>query len=123
MLFRSLGHKTEEENPWNIFKSKYNEGDVATVKVVGVTTFGAFAQVVPGVDGLIHISQIADQKIDSVANVLKVGEEIEVKIVGIDEENKKVSLSARALLPEAEAAEAVVEEATEEATEEVADAE
>ncbi len=98
----SLGHKTDDQNPWNIFKSQYNEGDVATVKVVGVTTFGAFAQVVPGVDGLIHISQIADKKIDSVANVLKVGDEIEVKIVGIDEENHKVSLSARALLPEAE---------------------
>ena len=113
----SLGHKTEEENPWNIFKSQYNEGDVATVKVVGVTTFGAFAQVVPGVDGLIHISQIADQKIDSVANVLKVGEEIEVKIVGIDDENKKVSLSARALLPQAEEAnEEVAEEAVAEET-------
>ena len=116
----SLGHKTEEENPWNIFKSKYSEGDVATVKVVGVTTFGAFAQVVPGVDGLIHISQIADQKIDSVANMLKVGEELEVKIVGIDEENKKVSLSARALLPVAE--ETVAEEVAEDTAEETAEA-
>ncbi len=96
----SLGHKTDDQNPWNIFKSKYQEGDVCEVKIVGVTTFGAFAQVVPGVDGLIHISQIADKKIDSVANVLKVGETLEVKIVGIDEENHKVSLSARALLPE-----------------------
>ncbi len=116
----SLGHKTDDENPWNIFKSKYQEGDVCEVKIVGVTTFGAFAQVVPGVDGLIHISQIADKKIDSVANVLKVGETIEVKIVGIDEEKKKVSLSARALLPEAEevAEEAAVEEtANEEAAE------
>ena len=113
----SLGHKTEEENPWNIFKSKYGEGDVATVKIVGVTTFGAFAQVVPGVDGLIHISQIADQKIDSVANMLKVGQELDVKIVGIDEENHKVSLSARALLPEAEVAEEVAEAPVEEAAE------
>ena len=119
----SLGHKTEEENPWNIFKSKYSEGDVATVKVVGVTTFGAFAQVVPGVDGLIHISQIADQKIDSVASMLKVGEELEVKIVGIDEENKKVSLSARALLPVSEEtpAEEVAESVAEETAEAVAE--
>ena len=119
----SLGHKTDDQNPWNIFKSKYNEGDTAEVKVVGVTTFGAFAQIVPGVDGLIHISQIADKKIDSVANVLKVGDVLEAKIVGIDEENHKVSLSSRALLPEAEetteepAAEEAVAEATEEAAE------
>ena len=115
----SLGHKTDDENPWNIFKSKYQEGDVCEVTIVGVTTFGAFAQVVPGVDGLIHISQIADQKIDSVANVLKVGQTLEVKIVGIDDEKKKVSLSARALLPETEesaeevATETVAEEAVE----------
>ena len=110
----SLGHKTDDQNPWTIFKSKYNEGDTAEVKIVGVTTFGAFAQIVDGVDGLIHISQIADQKIDSVANVLKVGDVIEAKIVAIDEENHKVSLSSRALLPETEeAAEAVAEEAAE----------
>ena len=109
----SLGHKTDDQNPWNIFKSQYNEGDTAEVKIVGVTTFGAFAQIVPGVDGLIHISQIADKKIDSVANVLKVGDVLEAKIVAIDEENQKVSLSSRALLPEAE--EVAQEEATEEA--------
>ena len=124
----SLGHKTDDQNPWNIFKSKYNEGDTAEVKVVGVTTFGAFAQIVPGVDGLIHISQIADKKIDSVANVLKVGDVLEAKIVGIDEENHKVSLSSRALLPEAEETqeeptteEAAAEEAVAEATEEAAE--
>ena len=104
----SLGYKTEETNPWNIFKSKYAEGDVAEVKVVGVTSFGAFAEVVAGIDGLIHISQIADRKIDSVANVLKAGDVVEAKIVGIDDENHKVSLSMRALLP-------VAEEAAEEA--------
>ncbi|MBQ8343967.1 MAG: 4-hydroxy-3-methylbut-2-enyl diphosphate reductase [Clostridia bacterium] len=111
----SLGHKTEEENPWNIFKSKYAVDDVAEVKIVGVTSFGAFAEVVPGVDGLIHISQIADKKIDSVANVLKVGDVVEAKIVGIDDDNKKVSLSIRVLLPAAEevAEEAVAEEAAE----------
>ena len=102
----SLGYKTEEENPWNIFKSKYGVDDVAEVKIVGVTSFGAFAEVVPGVDGLIHISQIADKKIDSVANVLKVGDVVEAKIVGIDEENHKVSLSIRVLLADAEEAEA-----------------
>ncbi len=118
----SLGHKTDDENPWNIFKSKYEEGSVASVKVVGVTTFGAFAEIVPGVDGLIHISQIADRKIDSVANVLKVGDVVDAQVTGIDDEKQKVSLSIRALLPEAEdAAEDVAEEANEEVVEEVAE--
>jgi 4-hydroxy-3-methylbut-2-enyl diphosphate reductase len=112
----SLGYKTEEENPWNIFKSKYAVDDVASVKVVGITTFGAFAEVVPGVDGLIHISQIANKKIDSVANVIKVGDVVDAKIVGIDDDKQKVSLSVRALLPEEEEApvEAVAEEAASE---------
>jgi 4-hydroxy-3-methylbut-2-enyl diphosphate reductase len=115
----SLGHKTDDENPWNIFKSKYEEGSIASVKVVGVTSFGAFAEIVPGVDGLIHISQIADRKIDSVANVLKVGDIVDAQVTGIDDEKQKVSLSIRALLPEAE--EEAIEEAAEEATEEVAE--
>ena len=114
----SLGHKTDDQNPWNIFKSKYEEGSVASVKIVGITSFGAFAEVVPGVDGLIHISQIADRKIDSVANVLKVGDVVDAQVTGIDDEKQKVSLSIRALLPEAEeVAEEVAEEATEEAAE------
>ena len=115
----SLGHKTEEENPWNIFKSQYNVGDVAKVKIVGVTTFGAFAQIVAGVDGLIHISQIADQKIDSVANMLKVGDEVDALIKEIDDEKQKVSLSMRALLP---VAEEVAEEVTETAKADVEEA-
>ena len=117
----SLGYKTEEENPWNIFKSKYAVGDVADVKIVGITSFGAFAEIVPGVDGLIHISQIADRKIDSVASVLKVGDVCEAKVIEIDDEKKKVSLSIRALLDAEESTEATEPaEATEavEATEE-----
>ena len=115
----SLGHKTDDQNPWTIFKNTYAEGSVASVKIVGVTTFGAFAEIVPGVDGLIHISQIADRKIDSVANVLKVGDVVDAQVTGIDDEKQKVSLSIRALLPEEEASEEVAEEAAEE----VADAE
>jgi len=122
----SLGHKTDDQNPWNIFKSKYEEGSVASVKVVGVTSFGAFAEIVPGVDGLIHISQIADRKIDSVANVLKVGDVVSALIKEIDDEKQKVSLSMRALLEdnndEAEAEAEVAEEVSEEApAEEVAE--
>ena len=79
--------------------------------------FGAFAQVIPGVDGLIHISQIAQQRIGNPAEVLKVGDEVNVKIIGIDEENQKVSLSIRALLEEAQAeAEAMPEDYADEAT-------
>ena len=104
----SLGYKTDDENPWNIFKSKYAVDDVCEVKVVGTTSFGAFAQIVPGVDGLIHISQIADQKIENVNDVIKVDDVVSAKIVGIDDEKQKVSLSIRALLP-------VAEEAAEEA--------
>ena len=119
----SLGYKTDDQNPWNIFKSQYSVGSVASVKIVGITSFGAFAEIVAGVDGLIHISQIADQKIDSVANVLKVGDVVDAQIMEIDDEKQKVSLSIRALLPKEEEAaeEAVAEEApvTEETAEEV----
>ena len=126
----SLGYKTDDENPWNIFKSTYAVGDVAQVKIVGITSFGAFAEIVAGVDGLIHISQIADKKIDSVANVLKVGDVVDAQIMEIDDEKQKVSLSMRALLPKEEAIEEVAEsmeetaevaEVAEEATEETAE--
>ena len=123
----SLGYKTDDTNPWNIFTNKYAVGDVATVKVVSLMPFGAFAQIVEGVDGLIHISQIAQQKIAKPADVLEVGQEVDVKITAIDEEKQKVSLSIRALLDEAQAeAEAMPEEYAEaEAAEEApaADAE
>jgi 4-hydroxy-3-methylbut-2-enyl diphosphate reductase len=117
----SLGYKTDDQNPWNIFKSQYAVGDVAQVKIVGITTFGAFAEIVAGVDGLIHISQIADKKIDSVANVLKVGDVVDALVKEIDDEKQKVSLSMRALLEtNEEATEEVAEEVAEEAVEEAA---
>ncbi|MBQ8403695.1 MAG: S1 RNA-binding domain-containing protein, partial [Clostridia bacterium] len=106
----SLGYKTEETNPWTIFTNKYAVGDVADVTVVSIMPFGAFAQILPGVDGLIHISQIANKKLGSPAEVLNKGDVVKAKILEIDTENKKVSLSVRALLNEEEAAPA--EEAT-----------
>ena len=110
----SLGYKTEDMNPWKIFTDKYQVGDVATVKIVNMMPFGAFAEIVPGVDGLIHISQIADRRISAPAEVLEKGQEVDAKIVGIDMEAQKVSLSIRALLEEAaenaEAEEAPAEE-------------
>ena len=97
----SLGYRRAEDNPFVIFTSQYAEGDVATAKIVGMTTFGAFAQILPGVDGLIHISQIANRRIDKPQDALKVGEEVQVKITGIDMESKRISLSIRALLEDA----------------------
>ncbi len=94
----SLGYKTDAMNPWNIFTSQYAEEDVAEVKIVSLMPFGAFAEIVPGVDGLIHISQIADRKITKPADVLEVGQVVSAKITAIDEENHKVSLSIRALI-------------------------
>ncbi len=107
----SLGYKKECDNPWYIFTSKYAVGDVATVKIVNMMPFGAFAEIVDGVDGLIHISQIAQEKIGKPADVLAIGQEVEAKIIAIDEDNHKVSLSIRALLDEAQAeAEAMPED-------------
>ena len=111
----SLGYKTAEMNPWNKFMTAYNVGDVVDAKIVKLMTFGAFAEIIPGVDGLIHISQIANKRIGKPEDVLSEGQEVQVKITEIDAENKRISLSIRALLePETEeAAEEVAEEATE----------
>ena len=110
----ALGYKKLEDNPWEIFKAKYAVDSVAEVEIANFTDFGAFAHIVPGVDGLIHISQIANKHVAKPADVLKIGEKVEAKITEIDEERKRVSLSIRALLP--------VEEAAEEAPAEEAEA-
>ena len=107
----SLGYKTEDTNPWNVFKSQYAVGDIASVKIVSMMPFGAFAEIVDGVDGLIHISQIAMQRIAKPADLLQIGQIVDARIVEIDDEKQKVSLSIRALLEEAAAAaEAMPEE-------------
>ncbi|MBR6902344.1 MAG: bifunctional 4-hydroxy-3-methylbut-2-enyl diphosphate reductase/30S ribosomal protein S1 [Clostridia bacterium] len=96
----SLGYKKAEDNPWTIFQNKYSVEDVVTVTVVSMTSYGAFARIIPGVDGLIHISQIANKRITKPQDELKIGQEVEAKITAIDLEKKRVSLSIRALLPE-----------------------
>ena len=98
----SLGVKDRTQNPWDVFMNTYKVGDVANVRIVKLMTFGAFAEVVPGVDGLIHISQIADRRIDKPSDVLSEGQMVDAKITAIDEEKKKISLSIRALLNEEE---------------------
>ena len=102
----SLGVKDRTLNPWDVFMNKYSVGDVAEVRIVKLMTFGAFAEVVPGVDGLIHISQIADRRIDKPEDVLSEGQIVDAKITAVDEEKKKISLSIRALLTPAAEAEA-----------------
>ncbi len=100
----SLGYKTAEMNPWNQFCAKYSVGDTALVKIVKIVDFGAFAEIIPGVDGLIHISQVADHRVEKVSDALTEGQEVEAKIIDVDTERKRISLSIRALLePEAPA--------------------
>ena len=94
----SLGYKTEATNPWTLFNNQFQVGDVAKVKIVKLMTFGAFAEIIPGVDGLIHISQIADRRIGKPEDVLSEGQEVDAKIIDIDQEHKRISLSIRALL-------------------------
>ncbi|MBU5419671.1 bifunctional 4-hydroxy-3-methylbut-2-enyl diphosphate reductase/30S ribosomal protein S1 [Acetanaerobacterium sp. MSJ-12] len=94
----SLGYKKTEDNPWVIFQRDYHVGDVIKVQIVSITSFGAFARIIDGVDGLIHISQISNERVEKVADALQVGQEVEVKITEADIDRKRVSLSIRALL-------------------------
>ncbi len=111
----SLGYKTAEMNPWNNFMTTYSVGDVVDAKIVKLMTFGAFAEILPGVDGLIHISQIDNKRIGKPEDVLTEGQMVQVKIPDIDAENKRISLSIRALLQTEEPVEeAIAEDAAEE---------
>ena len=94
----SLGYKNEEDNPWTKFTNETNVGDVVDAKILNMMPFGAFAEIVPGVDGLIHISQIASKKISKPSDILDVGDIVQVKITDINPEAKKISLSMRALI-------------------------
>lgn len=118
----SLGYRRDEDNPWEILRKNYPEGSVIEAEIVGLTTFGAFARIIPGIDGLIHISQIADRHISKPQDVLTVGDKVTCKITAIDFDKKRVSLSIRALIEPA-AEEAAEEEAapSEEAVEESAE--
>ncbi len=114
----SLGYKKAEDNPWVIAKSKYNVGDVVKCKVVRIMPFGAFCELMPNVDGLIHISQIADRRIGKPEDVLTIGDEVEAKILAIDWDTNKISLSIRALIePPAEEAKSEAADAPEEVQE------
>ncbi|MFV0497743.1 MAG: bifunctional 4-hydroxy-3-methylbut-2-enyl diphosphate reductase/30S ribosomal protein S1 [Candidatus Fimivivens sp.] len=94
----SLGYKKDEDNPWTILANNYAVGQSAKVKIVSLTAFGAFAELIPGVDGLIHISQIACERVGKPSDVLSVGQEVDVKITELDFERRRISLSIKALL-------------------------
>ncbi len=98
----SLSAKDPDDNPWTKFVTEYGKGDVIKATIVSITEFGAFAQIIPGVDGLIHISQISTERVNNIASVLSVGQEVEVKIIEIDTEKNRVSLSIKALMEEAD---------------------
>lgn len=100
----SLGYKRPEDNPWVKMEREYPVGTVCQAKIVGMTAFGAFASVIPGIDGLIHISQIADHRIEKPQDALAVGDMVKVKVTDVDLERHRVSLSIRAVLEDEQAA-------------------
>ena len=94
----SLGYRKNSENPWEKFRNEYSIGDVVSAKIVSITPFGAFAQIIDGVDGLIHISQLADKRVDDVKEIVQVGQTVDVKITDVDYDKKRISISMRALI-------------------------
>ena len=98
----SLGFKKLEDNPWEILKRDYPVGSVVDAKFSGLAAFGAFANVIPGIDGQIHISQISWDRVKTPGDVLKVGDEVKCEITDIDFDKKRVSLSMKTLLPKPE---------------------
>ncbi|MGN0355431.1 MAG: 30S ribosomal protein S1 [Muricoprocola sp.] len=93
----ALSLKFEDKNPWLTAAEKYAVGNVVTGRVARMTDFGAFVELEPGVDALLHVSQISYEHVDKPADVLKIGQEIEAKVVDFNEESKKISLSMKAL--------------------------
>ncbi len=112
----SLGYRKDEDNPWTKFNAEYKVGDVVNVTIVNIVPFGAFAQIIPGIDGLIHISQLSNSHVAKVADAVSVGDKVDAEIIGIDAENSRISLSVKSLLAPAE--EANEDTAAEEAPEE-----
>ena len=97
----SLGYKKEEDNPWEKLKNEYPIGSEFEAPVVSITKFGAFVRILPGIDGLVHISEISNERVNKVSNVLKVGDMVKVKLINVDFDRKRISLSMKACLDEA----------------------
>ncbi len=102
----SLGYKTEEMDVWMVYVKNHSVGEIVSGKIVSLTPFGAFAELAEGVDGLIHVSAISTEKINAAADVLNLGDVVDVKIINIDEEKRNISLSIRAIVEEKQKAEA-----------------
>ena len=98
----SLGYKKAEDNPWEKLKNEYPIGSVFTAPVVSITKFGAFVRILPGVDGLVHISEISNDRVEKVSDVLSVGDEVTVKLQDVDFDKKRISLSMKAAQENAE---------------------
>ncbi|MEG1809298.1 MAG: S1 RNA-binding domain-containing protein, partial [Oscillospiraceae bacterium] len=90
----SLGYRKEEDNPWSAIQN-YPIGTEFTAPVVSVTKFGAFVRILPGIDGLVHISELSNERVENPASVVKVGDEVKVRLIGVDVPKKRVSLSMR----------------------------
>ena len=101
----SLGYKKAEDNPWEILRTKYPVGTVCEVEIVGLTPFGAFANILPHIDGLIHVSQISDERVEKPQDVLSVGQKVTVKITAVDFDKRRISLSMKAVNETEESAE------------------
>ena len=99
----SLGYKKAEDNPWEQLKTEYPVGSTFHAPVVSITKFGAFVRILPGVDGLVHISEISNERVEKVSDVLKVGDMVDVKLLDVDFDKKRISLSMKALLADAPA--------------------
>lgn len=95
----ALGYKQLQPKPWDTVSEKYQAGDVIKGKVVRIVPFGAFVQIEPMVDGLIHISQISTHRLEKVEDELRIGDEVEAKVLEVNAEKRKISLSRRALMP------------------------
>ena len=97
----SLGYKKEEDNPWEKLKNEYPIGSEFEAPVVSITKFGAFVRILPGIDGLVHISEISNERVNKVSDVLKVGDMVKVKLINVDFDRKRISPSMKACLDEA----------------------
>ena len=102
----SLGYKKAEDNPWSKLENEYPVGSTFHAPVVSITKFGAFVRILPGVDGLVHISEISNERVEKVSDVLKVGDMVDVKLLDVDFDKKRISLSMKALLNDAPAEDA-----------------
>ena len=112
----ALSRKFEDENPWKGAAERYTRGSVVTGRIARMTDFGAFVELEPGIDALLHVSQIAQEHIEKPSDVLKTGQEVTAKITDFSEADKKISLSIKELLPKkAEGEDAPAEEPAAEA--------